>query len=154
MTLVAVIALLAVVALSLRLHGALEQNARHRATATRNQQTIVDLKASLWSNRRAFDRRERALLGEIDDMAQRLATHRCQDRAALSDGAREIKDLHKILAILAARSPDCSLVITDAELAQIDRGSTLSVRNDPHGHTVIQVFVPAVLPRAAGMLEA
>lgn len=130
-----------------------------RENAWKNQEirhltrALVRLKLVKARTDRASRRRESELLDEIDGLHAQIATHHCAPARPMPEPVGELRHLRELLAIVAARQPHGILRISPAELDQIERGATISTRTEPDGHFVLQVLVPAALPRTPGITE-
>jgi hypothetical protein len=161
-TLIAVVLGLLAVFLLIRLRAVKRSRVRLEQLAADRQSTILSqsdvaakLRHSLHENAEAARRREQQLTDEVVELRRARALHSCERTGAfLSTGAAEAKRLREVLAVLAARSPDCTLQVHRDEMAQIDAGAVLSVRDSAEGHMLIRVLLPASLPPAPGMVSA
>lgn len=151
-----IVAWLAVAVLGWVHRSALQQLRDARSAYSNSQSALAVVKRSSAESAIKWHRREMALLDEINVLHAQIATHHCPT-SVLTDGlsapAGELRQLRELLAIVAARQDDGILRIHQAELAQIERGATVSTRHEPDGDFVIQVLVPAALPRIPGMVK-
>lgn len=152
----AILAWMAVLVLGWILRSTLQQLRDARAAFSNCQDALATVKRASAESSIKWHRREMELLDEINGLHAQISTHHCGPNVfteGLSASAGELRRLRELLAIVAARQDDGILRISRAELAQIERGATVSTRDDIDGDFVIQVLVPAALPRIPGMVK-